>query len=330
MTRQILVFLVFSWFTITGAQPIVYAQDGEAETLVLCVPAKAAVEPGEVELTLESGEQERSYIRYIPASYDPNIAVALVMNLHGFGGWSAQQAELAGWNDVADEGGFIVVHPQGTGTPLRWNTGGPFSTDEEVMGDVTFFADLLDKLEAELCIDPARIYVNGLSNGGGMSNTLACQLSDRIAAIGSVAGAQNAHDKPCETARPVPVIAFHGTKDTIVPYNGQVNRNFTFPSIADWAADWAERNGCDASPLTIIGDEEDAYPVGGDASAIRYTDCDEDAEVVFYTLDGGGHTWPGGDAEMLPATLGETNDDINASAVMWEFFRRHPMPKAEN
>lgn len=325
MTQRVMVFLMFSWFIITGVQPDVYAQEGDFETLTVCVPAKAAAETGQVNLTLESDGQQRSYVRYIPASYNPNVAASLVLNLHGFAGWASQQAEMSGWNAVADEGGFIVVYPQGTGRPLRWNTGAPFSTDAEVSVDVAYIADLLDALEAELCIDPARIYVSGMSNGGGMSNTLVCQLSDRIAAMGSVAGAQNAYDQPCETTRPVPVIAFHGTDDTIVPYNGQINNNFTFPPIMDWVDGWAERNGCEDTPATITGDDEAVYPVGGAATAVQYLSCDDEAEVVFYTIDGGGHTWPGSPIELLPMMLGETNSDINASAIMWEFFRRHPM-----
>lgn len=327
MRSQLLVFLVACGLFIAPAiNQSINAQSDDFETLSLCVPAKESVEAGQVQLTLDSGGQQRVYVRYIPASYDPNIAAPLVLNLHGFMGWASQQAEMTGMSATAEAHGFILVNPQGTGGPLRWNTGEPFSTPEQVEGDITFISELLDALETELCIDPARIYVSGLSNGGGMSHVLACALSDRIAAIGSVAGAQNSYDQPCEITRPIPVIAFHGTDDRIVPYNGQVNRNYTFPPIADWVAAWAERDGCDADAEIISGDVEDDYPVAGDASAVRYVDCDDDAEVVFYTIDGGGHSWPGS-AEDLPAVaVGKTTHDINANEIMWQFFRRHPMP----
>jgi polyhydroxybutyrate depolymerase len=168
--------------------------------------------------TLVSSGEQRTYLLYVPESYDPSIPAPLVITFHGFVQWPANQMELSHWNDLADEHGFIVVYPSGTHFPLRWRTGGGFSADTDPGRDVRFISDLIDKLESEFSIDPARIYANGMSNGGGMTFILSCQLSERIAAVGMVAGAFFYTWEECNPARQVPAIVFHGTDDPIVPY----------------------------------------------------------------------------------------------------------------
>ncbi len=142
--------------------------------------------------------------------------------------------QISGWNDLAEEHGFLVVYPEGTGFPRRWRAGG---WPGDPMADVVFISDLIDTLSAEYNIDPARIYANGLSNGGGMSFLLGCALSDRIAAIGGVAGAYALPLEDCLPSRPVPMIIFHGTVDAIVPYLGGPSEGseFRLPVIPEWA-----------------------------------------------------------------------------------------------
>ncbi len=266
-----------------------------------------------------SSGQTRRYLLYVPESLDQSQPVPLVISLHGFIEWPAHQEYISRWNELADEYGFIVVYPQGTGFPLRWNAYGRNSDELDMQKDVQFMSDLMDKMQNEYNIDPKRIFVNGLSNGGGMSYVLACKLSERIAAIGGVAGAYSYPSDLCQPDRPVPVIAFHGTADPIVPYEGGVagRDGFTFPAIADWVKSWTERNGCNPDP--------DDIPADGDASGIRFSDCLDGSEVVFYTIAEGGHTWPGGNP--MPEWLtGPTSQDIEASRVMWEFFEQHPLP----
>ncbi len=167
-------------------------------------------------------------------------------------------------------------------------------------------------------IDPARIYANGLSNGGGMSHLLACTLSPRIAAIGTVAGAYVDPPGGCQPSRPVPVISFHGTADPIVPYQGGVvsRTGYRLPVISEWVAGWAQRNACTPEPK--------ALPAVGEVSGLVYASCSQNAEVIFYTVQGGGHTWPGG-TPLPEAITGRTTRDVDASALMWEFFTRHPL-----
>jgi polyhydroxybutyrate depolymerase len=123
----------------------------------------------------------------------------------------------------------------------------------------------------------------------------------------------------CNPSRPVPVIIFHGDADPIVPYwGGTVSpQKYTMPDIANWVANWARFNGCGSQPVDL--------PASGEVSGIHYTNCDQNADVEFYTIHGGGHSWPGGKA--LPKFLvGHTTHDIDATQVMWQFFQKHPLP----
>lgn len=261
-----------------------------------------------------SGGQRRSYLLHVPASYDPATPAPLVISIHGFAEWPAHQMQISRWNDLADRHGFIVVYPAGTGFPRRWRAGGGTAVDD--LADVTFIADLIDDLAARYTIDRTRIYANGLSNGGGMSYRLACQLADRIAAVGSVSGAYLFPASDCLPSRPVPFIAFHGTKDPIVPYEGGPSASFDipFPVVPEWIAGYAERSRCDATPAPL--------PERGEVSGVEYIGCRDDADVIFYTIAGGGHAWPGS-APLPRFIVGQTSQDIDATAVMWAFFSQH-------
>ena len=270
--------------------------------------------------TIVSSGEKRAYLLHVPESYNGATAVPLVIAIHGFAEWPAHEALISHWNDVADEEGFIVVYPSGTRFPKRWRASGTTVAGEDALIDVRFIADLIDHLQAQYNIDPARIYANGLSNGGGMSYLLACTLSERIAAVGSVAGAYVYPQDYCTPARPVPMIVFHGTADPVVPYTGGPSRSFDvpFPFIPAWVKGYAAAiNHCDPTP--------ELFPSSGnDISGMRYTGCDQDAEVVFYSIAGGGHSWPGGDP--IPAWIvGKTSQSIDATRVMWDFFQAHPL-----
>jgi polyhydroxybutyrate depolymerase len=263
---------------------------------------------------VSSGEK-RSYLLYVPTTYDPAKPTPLVISLHGFVEWPAHQMQISHWNDLAEEYGFLVVYPEGTGVPRRWRAGGVAGGSSDPNPDVAFIADLIDKLAQDYNIDPARVYANGLSNGGGMSFLLGCALADRIAAIGGVSGAYVYPLEACRPSRPVPMIAFHGTADAIVPYLGGLSRGpeMQLPAIPEWMAARAKLNGCDGSPAEL--------PSSGEASGLRYAGCTQGADVDFYTIDGGGHSWPGGDP-MPEWIVGHTTPDIDATRVMWDFFRR--------
>ena len=260
----------------------------------------------------------RKYLLYVPESYDPATPTPLVISMHGFAEWPAHQMRISHWNEVADEHGFIVVYPSGTQFPLRWNAYNWQKNKIDTSAEVQFISDLIDKLAKEYNIDLSRIYANGLSNGGGMSVLLACQFSERLAAIGSVSGAYLLPWDQCVQSRAVPMIVFHGTADPIVSYEGgSTGRSgSSFPNIPAWITKWVQRYGCDPAPVDL--------PSQGEVSGVKYSQCDQNAEVVFYTVHSGGHAWPGGGS--LPKFLvGHTTQDIDATRVMWEFFSQYSL-----
>ncbi|HUS29933.1 MAG TPA: PHB depolymerase family esterase [Kofleriaceae bacterium] len=242
---------------------------------------------------------------HVPASYSPQSRTPLVLDIHGRSGWGSQQAALAHAIAKSDAEGFIVIHPEGTGSPTSWNSGGgccdPAAANN--VDDVGFMRAILDKAEAQLCVDPARIYAMGLSNGGYLAHRIACDLGDRVAAIGAVAGLLQGN---CTPARPVPVWMVHGTSDTLVDYSW-------VPATVNF---WDATNGCSTESTTYTH---------GDASCVTHAGCTANASLVLCTIQGGGHQWPGGDA--LPF-LGKKSDDIIATDALWDFFVAHPLPSA--
>jgi polyhydroxybutyrate depolymerase len=262
----------------------------------------------------ESSGERRDFVLHVPRSYDHTRPTPLVISLHGAGLWGAALREISQWDKVAESHGFIVVYPSGAGGdgPRVWRV----DRTDGLMKDVTFISALIDTLEAAYNIDPTRIYANGLSNGGGMAFVLSCTLSDRIAAVGVVAAAQTLEWDWCTDRRAVPVIAFHGTADRLVPYRGGRSWEFPlrFPNVATWMANWARRNQCGADPV------ESAVAV--DVTRREYTDCADDAAVVLYTVEGGGHSWPGG-GPLPEWWVGPVSRSIDATSQMWGFFREH-------
>src|SRR5437588_52635 len=198
-----------------------------------------------------SSGQKRAYLLYVPKSYDRAKPTPLVISMHGALLFPAAQMRLSEWNRVADEHGFIVVYPSGTGVWLKiW----PMRPEADLMADVRFISELIDTLRAAYNIDPTRIYANGASNGGAMAYALSCKLSDRIAAVGTVSAGQIPLSW-CAESRPMPLITFHGTADPIAPYNGGRSSRASptpFPSVSTWAANWAGRNRCGLSPIESV------------------------------------------------------------------------------
>jgi polyhydroxybutyrate depolymerase len=264
--------------------------------------------------------KKRTYLLHVPKTYQSGRPTPLVICLHGFAEWPAHLMRLSHWNQLADEFGFLVVYPSGSSFPLRWHCNGRLNKADQAEGDVQFISDLIDQLKKDYKIDEARVYANGLSNGGGMSFLLACRLSERIAAVGGVGGAYLQPWTEYKPTRPVPAIIFHGTADPLVPFHGGPSGTFTipFPDIPQWVRSLAEHHGCQPIPTQL--------PSSGSVSGLRYAGGASKAEVVFYMVTGGGHTWPGG--KKMPAFIvGPTTKDVDATRLMWNFFKEHPMKK---
>jgi polyhydroxybutyrate depolymerase len=270
---------------------------------------------------VSSGEK-REYLLYVPKSYDSTKRTPLVISMHAAMNWPAYQMKISQWNKTADENGFLVVYPAGTDPlhlgPKAWFMNG--SRSPSTMPDVRFISELIDTLEAHYNIDSTRIYANGMSNGGGMAFALSCTLSNRIAAIGAVSAAQSLPWSWCADSTPVPMIAFHGTADPFVPYKGAppgwLNPTAPFPNVATWVASWARRNHCVPNPVESA--------VAAHVTRIEYTNCAQNAAVILYTVRGGGHQWPGG--KPIPEWIvGPVTREIDATGLMWAFFRDHPL-----
>ncbi|MEZ4225276.1 MAG: PHB depolymerase family esterase [Polyangiaceae bacterium] len=271
----------------------------------------AALPAGTTTITVKSSGQDRSARMVIPKSYDASKPVPLVLVFHGYTESATAIENISQMTPVAEKAGVIVVYPQGILN--AWNAGkccGVASTSNRP--DVQFVVDLLDSLEQQLCIDKKRIYAAGFSNGGMLSNRLACELSTRFAAIGPVAGPL-AIDA-CAPQRPMPMIEFHGTGDFVVPYDGgglsgakSVKENVDFWQKNAWCTD---------------GTPGETYKKG-DVTCASYSQCKEGAAVELCTVEGGGHQWPGGKSA---GPGGKLTQDVNGSQRMLDFFLAHPMP----
>jgi polyhydroxybutyrate depolymerase len=280
---------------------------------------------GETESAIDSGGRTRTFFLRVPPAHDGRTPVPLVLDFHGFGEGAKVETVFSGMSELGMQQGFVTVVPQGSGVNEFWNTFGLDSPD-----DVGFTAALLDDLGDTLCIDLARVYVTGMSNGAFMASLLACRLADRVAAVAPVAGAQD--PQPCTPNRPVPIMAFHGTADTFVPLAGGlgpgvvglgVDPSVSMPnlgkqSVPDAMAAWAARNGCDRTPTKD--------KVAGDVVRSTWHRCRDRGDVVFYLVRGGGHTWPGSVlSQAAKELIGTTTMSIRADELIWAFFKDHPL-----
>jgi polyhydroxybutyrate depolymerase len=255
--------------------------------------------PGIETLNITSGGVARTYLRRIPLGYDPTSPIPVLFDIHGYAEGAQIHTAMSEWAPRADAQKFVVIYPQGLGSPVRWDT---------TLGsaDLAYFEDLLDQVEQDLCLDQRRVFAAGLSMGAFMSSSIACQFADRVAAVGLVAGIRN--PAGCAPSRAVPAVAFHGTADTWVPY----------PSTPGIVAAWAGRNKCSPTPSEV--------PVAADVNLVRYL-CPLGAEVGLYRVEAGGHAWPGSEfSRAIVAAVGFTTFSIHASDIMWNFFTHHPLP----
>lgn len=277
---------------------------------------------------LTSDGADRWYSQLVPTSYDGE-PTPLVVDLHGYLSGSAGQVAMSDFATVAEEEGFVLATPQGNGDMPYWNA----VPHPDLPDDVAFVEQVIDDVGAHLCIDPARVYVSGFSNGAFLTSLVACELSDRVAAVAPVAGLLLPAD--CAPTRPVPVLAVHGTDDRYVSFTGGDNPGLAdltwndestrafdglpFAEVTTTAATWAEVQGCEPDPTQT--------EVGPTVDLTEYTGCDDDSTVQLYVVEGGGHAWPGSEFSVASEPiLGTTTDEIDASEVIWTFFEDHSLP----
>ena len=274
--------------------------------------------------TIQIGDLQRTYFLHAPAAYTAAKATSLVLAFHGGRGTGQGIIALTGFNDLADRQGFIVAYPDGV--DKHWNDGRVAAPTAD---DVAFISALIDRLSQSFTVDPKRIYATGISNGAIFSYRLACDLSDKIAAIGTVAGSMDVNIAArCAPRQSVAIIQFHGTDDPLVPYNGgEVNGDLVGKvlSASESITRWAKLDDCTEPPQTE--NVPDAVPYDGmHVQRLTYRTCQNESGVSLYTINGGGHTWPGGLQYAPQLFIGKTSRAMNATDLIWKFFAQHPKP----
>ncbi|MCD6019641.1 MAG: hypothetical protein K0S53_2762 [Bacteroidetes bacterium] len=261
------------------------------------------------------GGQYRSYRLYVPAIYTGSSARPLILNLHGYTSNAQQQQLYANFMPIADTANFLMVYPNGTYSSGQrfWNAG----LSSTLVNDIAFLSALIDSLDLTYNINLNRVYSTGMSNGGYMSHTLACELSNRITAIASVTGSifSTQYGANCHPTRPVPVMQIHGTNDPTVPYAGS-SASMHVDSVVRY---WRKKNGC--NPTAIFSNVPNTSTSDGcTAEHYLYGNGMSGSTVELFKIIGGGHTWPG-----FPFGGPGTNLDINASVEIWRFFNKYTL-----
>ena len=283
--------------------------------------------PGDQIRSLEVDGRSRTYLIHVPRNYDPSRPSPVVLAFHGGGTNAKTMVRFSSLSETANREGFLVAYPNGSGRNpnyLTWNVGNCCGhAMRENVDDTGFVRALLDDLGRAADIDAARVFATGVSNGGMMAYRLASELSDRIAAIASVAGPVGT-DK-CFATRAVSILHFHGTSDEFVPFNGgRGPKSFSqadFRSVEASLRVWIAANGCPPSPIETRPPNRNHD--GTSVTETTWSPGRNASEVVLYTIHGGGHTWPG---RVPPISyLGLSTTELCANDVMWAFFSKHPL-----
>jgi polyhydroxybutyrate depolymerase len=299
-------------------------------TLISCnkddnptAPTDKVSEQKAVNLTVDG--ITRSFIVYLPTSYNNAGKMPMIFAIHGGSGTPEGMINIANFKTIADRDKVVLVYP--AGIQNNWNDGRPTTPNQLGINDVNFFNQMCDYMITNNSVDGTKIYATGISNGGFMSSRLGCELSNRIAAIAVDAATIEATTiaPSCNPGRPVPAIYIHGTTDPLVPFTGgQMTAGGTAGGIIlshFQAIDkWVTINGCNTTP-TIT----DLPDITNDGTTIKqrvYSNGTNGSEVVSYVVLNGGHTWPQGYQYLNEAIIGKTSQDMNACEVIWTFFKR--------
>lgn len=284
-----------------------------------CGKRKSSEKPYRFNETIVVDGLSRSYVLNLPPNYYDNTGFSLVIAMHGGGGSASQFESTSRLTEKANAAGFIVVYPEGTGAINTWNAGTCCgSAVTNTINDVKFISELIDKLVASYKINPKKVFATGHSNGGMMSYRLACELSNKIAAI-APNGCTMVVTQPCNPARAVPVLHMHSKLDQHVVYTGGYGNGVSgvyCPPLDSVLNVWSLKNNCTTTAQTIVSNSNYTQK--------RWTNCSNNVSIDYYLTNDGGHGWPGG----LP---GGPNSDIpsasiNANDLLWDFFQQYQLP----
>ena len=274
-----------------------------------CTPARAA-EPGTTSETFASGGQTRKYLLTIPDNYDGRTAAPMTLSLHGFTGTKDGQEANTGMGAVGRTRGYVVVTPESLGVPSQWNS---FAVPT-MADDYTFIQSLVTELSERLCIDTERVFAAGHSNGSAFSAFLVCRPPFQFAGVAMVAATT---PNTCPRDVNPATLAIHGTTDATVPFNGGRigDSALSLPSAPELITGYATQRECNPTPELTV-----PHPGVQRAS---YSGCRGGSVVVFDTVNGGTHSWPGGQnaaSETINSEAGKTYDATNA---IYNFFDNH-------
>ncbi len=292
---------------------------------------------GEHLFDVKNNGLNREYKVYVPNNYKKNVPIPLVIFLHG-GGGGMKEAFSEGIDKMADKYGFILAIPQGAGKKIlgktigSWNSGNwseskkfnPVSccgyAGDNNIDDVGFISNMINGIENNYAVDEKRIYVTGISNGAMMSYRLACELSNKIAAVAVVA--PPFVPETCNNVKPISIMHVQGTADPCALYNGGVcgsclgSKPIAAQSAENMVNFWTKKDRCLDEPKIIYQK--------GNAKCVIYSQCETGIEIEFCTIDGGGHTWPGGNQYLPEEKIGSVSNDMSFDQ-MWEFLEKHTL-----
>ena len=279
--------------------------------------------PGDYSRSIEHGGMSRYYEMHVPPGYSDDRSMPLVLVFHGGAGNPSQQRHDSQMDAVADANGFIVVYPAGTGRSrtrlLTYNAGiccG--SAKKNNVDDVGFTVAVLDDVNTLFNLNNKKVYATGFSNGAFMVYRLACEIADKIAAIGPVSGVLGVDG--CRPSRPVSIVHFHGKQDPNAVYDGGIGPN---------AKEKIPRRGVRETIdifLHLYGLPAQPVETSKTGQVLSERWASGKVEIVVWTIDDGGHTWPGGKTTISESKVGKLSTAIDASELMWQFFEHHSLP----
>lgn len=253
-----------------------------------------------IKRTVDVDGDKRTYLLHVPSGYDKDKPTPLVLSFHGFMSNPETQNAASEFVALSDRVGFVLATPDGG---IGWRF-----VQSAREANTAFARQIVASLSADLCVDPKRVYAAGKSQGGFMASWLGCKAPDLFAAVAAVSGMY----EPPDGCAPIPLIEFHGSADSTVPYGGgHILVLGNFPGAVAVMDEWARVNGCGAPQLEQVTPH---------VSRATYRDCK--AATVQYRTDAG-HTWPGSPVKEGDKT---TPADLPASRLIWEFFEANPKP----